>query len=159
MLLFVMYELPLATTKRRAFFSGLILLGLTFIVSLDLGSQKIIDKNAKNNRNGYHCAIFKIRPKNQKKLPNQIGQIICPPDFPVFSTKRFEKTYSNMVIGIIIMVFWASIGGNLVASSLMDPKVSTEESKNLFKKIRFFCSNFAPTRKQDQGKQNKTEHQ
>lgn len=155
--LFIMHESSLLSTKRGAFWSGLILLLLTFFVSLNLGSQKIIDKNAKNNRNGYHCAIFKVRPENQKKFPNQIGQIICPPDFPLFNLKKLEKDYSGMVVGIITMVFWASIGGNLVASSLIrkkNPKEKKliEELRALWKKATFFCSNFAPIRKQNREK-------
>ena len=117
-----MHEFPLATTKRRAFWAGLIILALTFCILLNFDSQKIIDTGTQNNRNGFRCTMVKDKPETQKRFPNQIGQVICPPDFPLFSTKKFEKAYSDMVIELIIMVFWASIGGNLIASSLREPK-------------------------------------
>lgn len=121
-LLFFMNKFSCAKTKKGAFTIGLFFLALStigaFFVNIKSINEKIEEKSQQAIEKMTPCTIIKVKDEGQ----NITGKIYCHPDLQIISSKKLEQDLAITYIEIIISIFYASIGGNLIASALVRDK-------------------------------------
>ena len=90
----------------------------TFFINIQNINEKIEEKSQQAIEKMTPCTIIKAKDEG----PNITGKIYCHPDLQIINPKKLEQDLALTYIGIIILIFYASIGGNLIASALVRDK-------------------------------------